>query len=69
MVWGRFSILQIGITPKYTKDYSLKPPTAVIYAGRVKDAMGFSAGEYQKGVCGFDGISGNDLFCQLFLKP
>lgn len=37
-------------------------------AGMVKDAMRFSAEEYRKGIRGFEGISENDLFCQLFLK-
>ena len=34
----------------------------------VKRAMGFSAEEYRKGISGLEGISENDLFCQLFLK-
>ncbi len=33
-----------------------------------KSAMRFSAEEYRKGTCGFEGIGDNDLFCQLFLK-
>jgi len=33
-----------------------------------KRAMRFSVEEYRKGVCGCEGISENDLFCQLFLK-
>lgn len=34
----------------------------------VKSAMRFSADEYRKGTCGFEGMGENDLFCQLFLK-
>ena len=30
--------------------------------------MRFSAEEYRKGTCGLEGISENDLFCQLFFK-
>ena len=33
-----------------------------------KSAMRFSAEEYRKGTCGLEGISENDLFCQLFFK-
>ena len=33
-----------------------------------KRGMRFSAEEYRKGTCGFEGIGENDLFCQLFLK-
>ena len=33
-----------------------------------KSAMRFSAEEYKKGTCGFEGVGGNELFCQLFLK-
>ena len=31
-------------------------------------AMGFSAEEYQKGICGLEEMSEKDLFCQLFVK-
>ncbi len=37
-------------------------------AGMVKDAMRFSAEEYRKGTRGFEGLSENTLFCQLFSK-
>lgn len=33
-----------------------------------KSAMGFSAEEYRKGVCGLEEMDENDLFCQLFSK-
>ena len=33
-----------------------------------KSAMRFSAEEYKKGTCGFEGVGGNELFCQIFLK-
>lgn len=37
-------------------------------AEMVKNEMRFSAEEYRKGTCGLEGISENDLFCQLFLQ-
>lgn len=40
----------------------------VAMAGIAKSAMEFSAEEYRKGTCGFEGIGENELFCQLFLK-
>lgn len=37
-------------------------------AGKVKNAMNFSAKEYQKGICGLEGVNENDLFYSLFIK-
>lgn len=37
-------------------------------AETVKSAMRFSAQEYRKGISGLEGMSENDLFCQLFLQ-
>lgn len=39
-----------------------------VMAEIAKSAMRFSVEEYRKGTCGLEGISENDLFCQLYLK-
>ena len=65
---GTFMKQGIALYLLYLHDdqWSGKGITAMI--GIVKDAMRFSAVEYQKGTCGLEGMDENDLFCQIFLK-